>query len=70
MPTRTADPRLLQAASAEYSGKWVAWSADHVRVLAHAETLQQLWQLVRDEQIVDPVFEKVPRVDVRFVVLR
>lgn len=67
MPTRIADPRQLKAVPVEFAGKWVAWNAEHTRVVAHAETLQQLWQLVRDKQINDPVFEKVPRADVRFV---
>jgi len=67
MPTRIADHRLLKAVPVQFAGKWVAWNAEHTRIIAHAETLQQLWQAVRDEQIDDPVFEKVPRADVRFV---
>jgi hypothetical protein len=66
MPTRIADPCCPKAVPIELAGKWVAWNAEHTRIVAHADTLQLLWQAVRDEQIDDPVFEKVPRADVRF----
>ena len=70
MPTRIADARLQKAVPVEFAGKWVAWNAEHTRIIAHAETLQQLWQAVREEEIDDPVFEKVPRADVRFAGMR
>ena len=70
MPTRIADPGRPKAVPVELAGKWVAWNAEHTRVVAHAETLQALWQAVRKEKIDDPVFEKVPRADVRFVGMR
>lgn len=67
MPTRITDRCRSMAVPVELAGKWVAWNAEHTRVVAHAETLQQLWQAVREEKIDDPGFEKVPRADVRFV---
>lgn len=67
MPTRIADPGRRTAVPVELGGKWVAWNAEHTRIVAQAETLKQLWQAVQKEQIADPVFEKVPRADVRFV---
>jgi hypothetical protein len=70
MPRRIADLSCPTAVPVELAGKWVAWNADHTRVVAHAETLQQLWQVVREMQVVDPVLEKVPRADVRFVGVR
>ena len=70
MPTRIANPCREMAVPVELAGKWVAWNADHTCVVAHAETLQQLWQAVREEKIDDPVFEKVPQADVRFVGMR
>lgn len=70
MPTRPIDAASADAVSAEYSGKWVAWTADHLRIVAEGETIAELWQTVQDQGIVDPVFEKVPRFDVRFVGMR
>ena len=67
MPTRRVDQDHPSAVPAELGGKWVAWNSEHTRIVAHAETLQQLWQAIRETQVDDPVFEKVPRADVRFV---
>lgn len=60
-------PRSVPPVPVEYGGKWVAWSADHSRVLAHSERFEELWRLINEQQIPDPVFEKVPRSDVRLV---
>jgi hypothetical protein len=65
MPTKTATDHSRNAVPIEFAGKWVAWNAEHSRIVAHAETLPQLWQLVCDQHIDDPVFEKVPQADVR-----
>ena len=70
MPTRPHDPRSNKAVPLAYAGKWVAWNADHSRIVAHAATFRQLWEHVRAEKIDDPVFEKVPQADVRFVGMR
>jgi hypothetical protein len=51
----------------EYAGKWVAWNSDHSRIVAHSDNMQSLWQMVREQHISDPVFEKVLRADVKFV---
>lgn len=51
----------------EYAGKWVAWSSDHSRIVAHSQSIAELWKIVREQHLEDPVFEKVPRADVRFV---
>ena len=67
MPNRTPQVRPPQAVPAEFAGRWIVWNADHSRIVAHADTLQRLWQLARDQRIDDPVFERVPRTDVRFV---
>jgi|688.fasta_scaffold1755983_2 carotenoid cleavage dioxygenase-like enzyme len=67
MPKRRADQGRPSAVPFELGGKWVAWNAEHTRIVAHAETLQQLWQAAQEKQIDDPIFEKVPRADVRFV---
>ena len=61
MPTRISDSDRPTAVPIELGGKWVAWNAEHTRIVAHADTLMQLWQTTRQEKIDDPVFEKVPR---------
>lgn len=54
----------------EYAGKWIAWSADHLQIVARGESLEELWRIVQDRRVADPIFEKVPRHDVRFVGMR
>ena len=66
MPTKAIDSPATQPVPVEYSGKWVLGS----RIVAHSNTLQELWRIVHDRGIVDPVFEKVPHADVRFVGMR
>ena len=70
MPTKPLTARTPSAVPTEYSGKWVAWTSDHSRILAAANRLSELWQQVHDKRIDAPVFEKVPRCDVRFVGMR
>jgi carotenoid cleavage dioxygenase-like enzyme len=67
MPTRKVDNVRPSAVPAELGGKWVAWNAEHTCIVAHAETLQQLWQVTQETRLDDPIFEKVPLADVRFV---
>ena len=67
MPTRPVASGRPTAVRAELSGKWIVWNAEHSQIVAQAETLQELWQFARLNQIRDPVFEKVPRAEVRFV---
>ena len=70
MPTKSIAPPTTQPVPIEFSGKWVAWLSDHSRIVAHSDTLPDLWRIVHDRGIVDPVFEKVPHADVRFVGMR
>ena len=70
MPTKPVDPQITQPVPVEYAGKWVAWLADHSQIVAHSESVRELWQIVHDRRIADPVFEKIPRADVRFVGMR
>ena len=67
MPTKPVDLRGTNPVPIEYAGKWVAWAPDHSQILAHSESIQELWQIARDRRISDPIFEKVPRSDVSFV---
>lgn len=70
MPTKSIAPQATQPVPPEFGGKWVAWVSDHSRIAAQSDTLQELWRIVHDRDIVDPVFEKVPHADVRFVGMR
>lgn len=72
MPTKplTLSSRSIPPVPVELAGKWVAWNSEHSQIVAHSDSLEALWQIVRDQGIVDPVFEKTPRVDVRFVGMR
>jgi len=70
MPTRIADTSRSIAVPVDLAGKPVAWNRAHTCVVAHAETLQQFWHAVHEAKIDDPVFEKVPHADVRFVRMR
>ena len=67
MPTKPTELRSTGAVPIEYAGKWVAWSSDHAQIVAGADSLPSLWQVVLDQDIADPIFEKVPRSEVRFV---
>ena len=70
MPTRPVDPRATRSMPIEYAGKWVAWSSDHSQVVAHSDDIKELWRIVHERRIADPIFEKVPRSDTRFVGMR
>ena len=70
MPTKPIDSQSTTSVPVEYAGKWVAWNSDHSRIVAHSDSVQHLWQVVQADRIPDPIFEKVPRADVRFVGMR
>lgn len=70
MPTRPVDSQATTPAPSEYAGKWVAWTSDHKRIVAHSNSMQELWRIVRINSIPDPIFEKVPHPDLRFVGMR
>jgi len=70
MPTKSVAVKSADAVPAEYSGKWVAWNSNHSRIVAQSASVAELWNIVKKQGIEDPVFEKVPRSDVRFVGMR
>jgi len=70
MPIKQVDVDSNLAVPTEYSGKWVAWNSDHSQIVAERGNLAELWRVAREQGIEDPVFEKVPRADVRFVGVR
>jgi len=67
MPIKQVDVDSTRAVPVVYSGKWVAWNSDHSQIVAESGNVAELWRVVRERGIEDPVFEKVPRADVRFV---
>jgi hypothetical protein len=56
-----------QAVPLELGGKWVAWSADRLRIIAHGESLEECQEAARQAGETDPCFEKTPRPDVRII---
>jgi hypothetical protein len=61
MPTKPLVQQSANSVALEYAGQWVAWNSDHSQVLAHSNSIKDLWRIVRDGQVKDPIFEKVPR---------
>jgi hypothetical protein len=45
----------------EYAGQWLAWNRDCTQILAHADTLDEVHELVEKLGYNDPVFHKIPR---------
>lgn len=70
MPTKPLNSPSTRSVPIEFSGKWVAWNSDHSRIVAHSDDVHELWRIALDHQIADPVFEKIPRADARFVGMR
>jgi hypothetical protein len=59
-------PRRQPVAS-ELGGKWIAWSSDGLRIIAHADTLDECETAAAAAGDSDPSFEKVPHSHVRIV---
>ncbi len=70
MPTKRMERKTASTVPVEFAGKWVAWSSDHSQILASDQSLQALWKMAKEQDLRDPVFEKVPRADVSFVGMR
>ncbi|MBX3438805.1 MAG: hypothetical protein KF861_15025 [Planctomycetaceae bacterium] len=45
----------------EYQGKWIAWNQTGRRIVAAADHLDDLRQIVSESKTVDPIFQKVPQ---------
>jgi hypothetical protein len=63
MPTKPLDKSSSTPVPIEYLGKWVAWSSDHSLIVAHGDSLQAVWKAVRDQNVINPIFEKFPQVN-------
>jgi hypothetical protein len=51
------EPEVVPLASV---GKWVAWSADGMRILAAAETIEEAERLAAEAGEVEPILERPP----------
>ena len=51
----------------EYAGKWIAWNHEHTRIIASGGTVEDVVKAAAAAGETDPIFDKVPRADVRFV---
>jgi hypothetical protein len=70
MPIKPVDSPSNNPVPVEYSGKWIAWNADHTRIVAHNDSLPELWRVIHERGIAEPIYEKVPPFDRRFVGMR
>ena len=51
----------------ELGGKWIAWSSDCLRIIAHGDTLDECKAAARNAGEPDPCFQKTPPADVHIV---
>ena len=51
----------------KYAGLWIAWDHDETKIVASGRTFDEVRESARVAGVVDPVFAKVPKYDVRFV---
>jgi hypothetical protein len=51
----------------ELGGKWIAWSADGLRIVAHGDTLDECEQAAHNAGEHQPSFERTPRADTRLI---
>lgn len=65
--TTHKDPPQRQVVPAELGGRWIAWSADGLRIVADGTTLDECELAAAKAGEQDPSFEKVPRSDVRII---
>lgn len=45
----------------EYAGKWIAWEETGRKIVAAADDLRELDEIVSQEGVADPIFQRVPR---------
>ena len=70
VPTKPVCSVSPNAVPLKYAGKWVVWNSDHSQIVGSADTVKDVWRIAREGLVIDPIFEKVPRSDVRFVGMR
>ncbi len=66
-PATETECQKRQPVPIELGGKWIAWSADGLRIIAHADTLDECEEGAKKAGENDPSFERTPRADSRIV---
>lgn len=56
----------IEAVPIEYAGKWVAWSADHTRIVSSADSLQDARNVAFSLGEATPWMDKIPDANIRF----
>jgi hypothetical protein len=54
----------------ELGGKWIAWSADGLRIVAHGDTLDECERAAENAGEKAPSFERTPRPNARIIGFR
>jgi hypothetical protein len=59
--------KMSQVVAREYGGKWVAWTEDHTRIVAAADTFEEVRTAAERVGLRDPIFLWVPPSDEPFI---
>lgn len=51
----------------ELGGKWLAWSADGLRIITHGDSFLECKEKANEAGETDPCFERTPRAGVRII---
>ena len=51
----------------EYAGMWIAWNNERTRIIASGRTVEEVVKAAAEAGETDPMFDKVPKANVRFV---
>lgn len=51
----------------KYAGQWIAWDHDHKKIIASGRTFAEVRAAAIASGDPDPIMDKVPSADVRFV---
>jgi hypothetical protein len=62
--------RHRQPVPVELGGKWIAWSADGLRIVAYANTLDECEEAAEQAGEQDPSFERTPPASHRVIGFR
>lgn len=51
----------------EYAGQWIAWNHERTRIIASGRTIEEVVKAAAEAGESDPMFDKAPKANVRFV---
>ena len=66
-PSMNQELPVPQTVPVELGGKWLAWSADGLRIIAHGDSFSECKEEAKKAGEADPCYEKTPRPDVRII---